>query len=249
MKRITSILPLALLASATLVAPSFAQSPDAPKPPKDDVLGGPSVPQDGTKGNGGFVDGEGRARRPGGQGGARNANMPFAEVRALGAAVKTLTDLTPETKTTIETELKTFGDAAKKWEEANAEKLKAIQAKTQEARKAAQESGGSPDPAKMEEIRKEREALLATAPQTKPVVDKVMGMLSPEQQKLVREKMRPAGRGPGGPGGPGGPAGAGDGAGPGGPDGQRPGRGGRGGQGGKGGNGGNPTGDKPMNEN
>lgn len=238
MKRITSILPLALLASATLVAPAFAQSPDAPKPPKDDVLGGPSVPQDGTKGNGGFVDGEGRGRRPGGQGAARNAMMPFAEVRALGAAVKTLTDLTPETKTAIETELKTFGDAAKKWEEANAEKLKAIQTKTQEARKAAQESGGSPDPAKLEEIRKEREALLATAPKTKPVVEKVMGMLSPEQQKAVREKMRPAGRGPGGPGG------AGDGGGPGGPDGPRPGRGGKGGKGGSG----NPTGDQPMNE-
>lgn len=239
MKRLNRILPLAFLASATLVAPTFAQAPGAPKPPKDDVLGGPAVPPDGTKGNDGFVDGEGRGRRPGGP---RAAMMPFAEVRALGGAVKTLTDLSPETKTTIETELKTFGDAAKKWEEANAEKIKAIQTRMQEARKAAQDSGSPPDAATMESIRKDREALMATAPQSKPVIDKVMGMLSPDQQKAVREKMR-AGRGPGGPEGQGGAGGP---AGPAGKDGQRPGRGGKGG---KGGNGGNPTGDKPMDEN
>lgn len=233
MKTYHRILPLALLASGLAAATSLAQAPtDSKAPPtKDDVLGGPSVPPDGAKGNDGFTGEDGRGRRAGGAGARGGMAMPFAEVRMLGAAVKDLTDLSPETKTAIETELKTFGDAAKKWEEANAEKLKAIQTKTQEVRKAAQESGGSPDPAKLEEIRKEREALLATAPRTKPVVEKVMGMLSPEQIKAVREKMRPAGRGPGGP------------------DGQRPGRGGRGGQGGKGGNGGNPTGDQPMNEN
>jgi hypothetical protein len=238
MTRIHRILPLAFLATGLLAAPTFAQSPDAPAaPPKDGVLGGPAVPPDGGKGNDGFV-GEGRGRRADGPAGGRAGLMPFAEVRALGAAVKTLTDLTPETKTAIETELKTFGDAAKKWEEANADKMKAMQAKMQEIRKASQESGSPPDPAKFEEIRKEREALMATAPQTKPVVDKVMGMLSPDQQKAVREKMRPAGRGPrgGAGGGEGSPE-------SGGPDGPRPGRGG------KGGKGGNPTGDKPMDEN
>lgn len=235
MNRFSRMFPLALLASATLVASGFAQAPDAPKPPpQDDVLGGPTVPPDGVEGNGGFAD-EGRGRRPGGAQAARAAVMPFAEVRALGAAVKSLSDLAPETKTAIETELKTFGDEAKKWEEANSEKLKAIQAKMQEVRKAAQESGSAPDPATMEAIRKDREALLATAPKTKPVMDKVMGMLSPEQQKAVREKMRPEARG--GRRGPGGPEG--------GPGGQRPGRGGPGGPKG----GGNPTGDQPMDEN
>lgn len=240
MRRLNRILTLALLASATAATPLFAQAPDAPKaPPKDDPLGGPAVPPDGTKGNGEFVDREGRGRRAAA---GRGALGPFAEVRALGAAVGTLTDLAPETKTAIETELKTFGDAAKKWEEANAEKLKALQAKMQEVRKAAQDGGGMPDPAAAESLRKDREALFATAPQGKPVVEKVMGMLSPEQQKAVREKMRPAGRGPGGRGGAeGSPASDG-------PDGERPGRGGRGGRG-AGGKEGNPTGDKPMGEN
>lgn len=237
MNRIHRILPLALIASGMLAAPGLAQAPKAPPPPKDDTLGGPSVPPDGTKGNDGFVNGEGRGRRPDGPGGPRGGMMPFAEVRALGAAVKGLTDLSPETKTAIETELKTFGDAAKKWEEANADKLKALQTKMQEARKAAQDSGAMPDPAAIDALRKEREALMETAPKTKPVVDKVMGMLTPDQQKAVREKMRPPARGPGGPGGAEGGPGSPD-AGP--PEGGRPGRG-------KGGKGGNPPPPPPPN--
>jgi len=255
MKTYHRILPLALLASGLAAATSLAQAPtDSKAPPtKDDVLGGPSVPPDGAKGNDGFTGEDGRGRRAGGAGARGGMMMPFAEVRMLGAAVKDLADLSPETKTAIETELKTFGDAAKKWETDNAEKLKAMQTKMQEVRKAAQESGSPPDPAALESMRKDREALMATAPQTKPVVDKVMGMLTPEQQKVVREKMRPQRRGPGGPGGPdgagdgkGGPEG-GQGNGPGGPGG----RGGRGGQrgGGQGGSGGgNPPADPPMDQ-
>jgi hypothetical protein len=236
MTRFSRMFPCVFLAAATLAGSAFAQTPDAPKPPpKDDVLGGPAVPPEGAEGDDGFL-GKGNGRRAGGPAGPRGAMMPFAEVRALGAAVNTLTDLAPETKTAIETELKTFGDEAKKWEAANADKLKAIQAKMQEVRKTAQESGSPPDAATLEAIRKDREALMATAPKPKPVVDKVLGMLSADQQKAVREKMRPAGRGPRGGGPEGGP-------GAGGPDGQRPGRGG------KGGKPGNPTGDQPMDEN
>jgi len=222
----------AAVAGLWVSLPLAADPPAAPPPPaKDGVLDGPKVPPEGVTGDRPFGGGEGRGQRPGQRGAGGMLPGMGGEIRALNAALADLKDLSPDTKSAIDREIKTFTDAMRSWETAHGDKLKALQSKGEAMRRSAQESGMPPDRDAMDALRKEREALMETAPKPKATLDKVLGMLTPEQATSVRERMRAAGRGARGPrdgtgAGPGSGADGMDGMPP--PPRGRPGRGGRG---------------------
>lgn len=193
-----------LLGSAMFVSPAFSQSGGTPPPAggqggKGGDLGGPPVGPGAHEGDGDF-GGEGRPGR-GARGGAMGDRMRSgrAWIMTFGEMKASLSD---EQRAKAETLEKDFRSKEEAWRKENGEKMKQLA-------DAMRDSGGTPDP----ETVKQMKALQESRPKLEEMQKQVFALLTPEQQETFKKnlaaneaklKEQAGKRGPGGPGGPGG---------------------------------------------
>ena len=185
--------------------PAPAKTAPPTQPGQGGFLSGPSVPADAGKGDGSFGAGDGKR-------GARGDRFVMVAQEAgvfREAMASVLPSLSEDQRTQIEKLGTDFLAEVQTWRTANADKIKAIQDKMGEMRsggkqgrpaKGAQpgdappkgqsgqpgqpgQSGQRPDPA----MREEMEKLKSTMPKFEPVREKIMALLTPEQQTEVKE--------------------------------------------------------------
>ena len=227
-------------------APSKGSPQDAPPKGAGGgggFLSGPTVPPGAAQGDGSFGSGDGK--RPGG-GGDRLMFVMQEIRMFREAMQSVVPDLTPEQSATIEKLGGDFQAEAMAWRTANADAIKALEDKMKAARGSgkgprpnkgapadapngdgAKGGGAKPDqpmpdagaPARGQpsrEVMEEAQKLKSTMPKFEPVREKIMAVLTPDQQATVKEAVgkmrkqgegkRPDGKRPTGKGGDGSPA-------------------------------------------